>query len=72
MSPGWACKWAEALGLRPHPGIVHRDIKPSNLLLDTAGIVWVSDLTWAKRLPAHSRKNLNRDVGKCTQTMVVR
>jgi WD40 repeat protein/tetratricopeptide (TPR) repeat protein len=27
-----------------HPrGITHRDIKPSNLLLDTEGVVWVSD-----------------------------
>src|SRR5262249_3593899 len=34
---------AQGLAYAHHRGVIHRDIKPSNLLLDNAGVVWITD-----------------------------
>jgi WD40 repeat protein len=39
---------ADALAHAHARGVIHRDIKPSNLLLDTAGVVWITDFGLAK------------------------
>ena len=39
---------AQGLAYAHSRGLIHRDIKPSNLLLDHAGVVWITDFGLAK------------------------
>ena len=39
---------AQGLAHAHSRGVIHRDIKPSNLLLDHAGVVWITDFGLAK------------------------
>ena len=56
---------ADALRHAHAQGVLHRDIKPSNLLLDTAGVVWVTDFGLAK---ADDQKDLT-DTGDILGTL---
>jgi serine/threonine protein kinase/WD40 repeat protein len=47
---------ADALAHSHSQGVLHRDIKPSNLILDSQGVVWVTDFGLAK----HDNDNLTR------------
>ena len=40
---------ADALAYAHHHKVIHRDIKPSNLILDTDGVVWITDFGLAKQ-----------------------
>ena len=45
-----ALQVAEGLAHAHARGVIHRDIKPANLLLDTTGVVWITDFGLAKQV----------------------
>lgn len=44
------CQIADAISHAHKQGILHRDIKPSNIMLDRAGVVWITDFGLARIL----------------------
>lgn len=54
---------ADALAHAHAQGVTHRDIKPSNLLLDTRGIVWITDFGLAKSRDQENLTNTGDFVG---------